>query len=586
MHRRTKETLKTSKSFDDAIGPTRRLSAETGIDVNNKLNGTLNSSKRAFMNTVESDELSSSSSSASPGSNNRRTSERLHIDLGRGLPPKQSKRRQSSLSLQFTKDASSDRLLNHPNEGIINIEDLKERLCNTNKKNLKHKQRRRLSLSSHLSGASGSGERSPIKYLRSPGGDSTGDDNQSLNAGDIFLMGSPPFAPFGDMEESAGGGGGTTKFRDEGHNSTLHRSDYNHNNSTSRETYNMSASSTIPFGNVVKTEREKKRKHQIKTDQMIESIVWFSFHIPRTVLEDLIAHELEFWKRKNDSQRRINRHSAKNSRRQSELVSQNEAADDSEVSVSSLSDEGITPGIKGIGGGASNFTRSFVRREHSGHLSSDSNDLIQLPRAYERESAILFVDMSGFTKLSTLLDVESLSKVINSYFDLIVSEVILYGGDILKFAGDAFFAEWRVADDTDAPSEYEKARNPLSDLNASLVSINEMNFDDSDIPPLSSCVMMASKCATSIVKKFSDYHVTTVDGRSMNEAMLNVHCGVGVGRVVGLHLRNCKEGQDEDAVEMRREFLLLGNPIDQVCSTALSNIPNYRDLSQIFSTFF
>jgi class 3 adenylate cyclase len=39
--------------------------------------------------------------------------------------------------------------------------------------------------------------------------------------------------------------------------------------------------------------------------------------------------------------------------------------------------------------------------------------MISLPKDVRRRSALLFVDMSGFTKLSTILDVESLSKVIN-----------------------------------------------------------------------------------------------------------------------------------------------------------------------------
>lgn len=178
------------------------------------------------------------------------------------------------------------------------------------------------------------------------------------------------------------------------------------------------------------------------------------------------------------------------------------------------------------------------------------------------------VDMSGFTKLSTMLDVESLSKVINSYFDMIVSEVIAYGGDILKFAGDAFFAEWRVIEDSDESNGDEKA-NPLSDLNASLVFINEMACNDCDVPPLTNCVMMAAKCGTAIVKKFSDYHVTTADSRNTSEAMLNVHCGVGVGDMVGLHVGDYKEGVEEDSVELRREFLILGEPIDQVRGLAL-----------------
>jgi class 3 adenylate cyclase len=390
------------------------------------------------------------------------------------------------------------------------MNDLKEHLISPNRKNLKPKIPRRLSsFSSDGSGKLGdSGMVKSIDALLN-------DHNQSMDVT--------------DLERGA----------------------------VSRE--NNKSSQTLPVGNVVKTEREKKRKHQIKKDQLIESIVWFSFHIPRTVLEDLIAHEMALWNRDN-AQKRTSRRKRTDSTRS--IKADNGALENGEEddgSVSSLSEEGGGP-QRGVAASHSGMlTRS---EQHGGHNNSD---MIRLPKAVERESAILFVDMSGFTKLSTLLDVESLSKVINSYFDMIVSEVILFGGDILKFAGDAFFAEWRVVEEPETENDgNDNVLNPLSELNASLVSMNEMVWDDIDMPPLSNCVMMAAKCATSIVKKFSDYHVTTADSRNTNKAMLNVHCGIGVGRMVGLHVRDYKEGQEEEAVELRREFLILGDPIDQV----------------------
>lgn len=267
----------------------------------------------------------------------------------------------------------------------------------------------------------------------------------------------------------------------------------------------------------------------------------------------------------------------------------NDNDSNSEGSVSSLSDEGVPSNDTVFD---TNYAETVIRRE--GNLKS--NDMIVLPKAVKRVSTILFVDMSGFTKLSTILDVESLSKVINSYFDMIVSEVISHGGDILKFAGDAFFAEWRVVEDdgnsTTSSNQKKKTRrrnlkknsssnncNPLSDLNASLASINELSWDDHAIPPISMAVVYAAKCATSIVQKFSDYHVTTASGERNNgtatnhgdsgssAAMLNVHCGIGVGHLVGLHVGDYKENEEEEATELRREFLIMGDPIDQVCQS-------------------
>uniref|UniRef100_A0A7S4W7A5 Guanylate cyclase domain-containing protein n=1 Tax=Ditylum brightwellii TaxID=49249 RepID=A0A7S4W7A5_9STRA len=139
--------------------------------------------------------------------------------------------------------------------------------------------------------------------------------------------------------------------------------------------------------------------------------------------------------------------------------------------------------------------------------------------SYHR-SALLLVDISGFTRLSTLLDVESLSNAINTYFELLITQVEMFGGDVLKFAGDAFFAEWRDEDN-----------------------------DDDD---LEEAVCIAASCGWSITQKYSGY---AVPGLSSEVALLDVHCGIGVGELATLHV-----GDNTS----RREFLFLGDPIDQV----------------------
>jgi class 3 adenylate cyclase len=329
------------------------------------------------------------------------------------------------------------------------------------------------------------------------------------------------------------------------------------------KSFNMSAA-TLPVAHVANTPRKKKKKDDMRTERIVESLVWFSFHIPRTVLEDLIAHELELWSRQQEE---LSRRSG--SKRKSLLKRTGSLDEDDAVSavseMSSLSGDGNEEAIAF----SAVHAERILRRE--GNKVGSKNNMI-LPKDFERESAILFVDMSGFTKLSTMLDVESLSKVINSYFDMIVSEVIQHGGDILKFAGDAFFAEWRAVDEKGEKKKKGSFRGPnaLKNLNMSLISINDFaRDDDDDVPPLSTCVLNAAKCATAIVKKFSDYHVTTAQSASSGQqnkskAMLNVHCGIGVGHLVGLHVGDYKEGQEEEDVELRREFLILGDPIEQV----------------------
>jgi class 3 adenylate cyclase len=330
--------------------------------------------------------------------------------------------------------------------------------------------------------------------------------------------------------------------------------------------FNMSTN-TLPVANVVKTEADWQRKHLAKTDQIVESLVWFSFHTPRAVLEDLIAHEIDVWRRDNKlREQMMHREPSGLGRNKQRVVKPGHPIlgrmnnnDDSEGSFSSLSDDGnATEVFDG------NFSDAMMRMQDRATSNGGTANMIKLPKSVDRESALLFVDMSGFTKLSTMLDVESLSKVINSYFDMILSEVIHHGGDILKFAGDAFFAEWKVVEDDNGGKRGTGARNALEDLNASLASFNEMAWDkDDDTPKLATCVYSAARCATLIVKKFSDFQVTSSSAGAA-DAMLNVHCGIGVGHLVGLHVGDYKEDQEEDGVELRREFLILGEPIEQV----------------------
>ena len=68
------------------------------------------------------------------------------------------------------------------------------------------------------------------------------------------------------------------------------------------------------------------------------------------------------------------------------------------------------------------------------------------------QAAVLFADISGFTALTEKLaeqgpiGMETLTTVINAYFGRLVEVVTDYGGDVVKFAGDAMIAIWRRGD--------------------------------------------------------------------------------------------------------------------------------------------
>jgi class 3 adenylate cyclase len=160
----------------------------------------------------------------------------------------------------------------------------------------------------------------------------------------------------------------------------------------------------------------------------------------------------------------------------------------------------------------------------SAQSSSEDDDGGVLPAIATFEGALMFVDISGFTKLSTVLDPEKLSKVINSYFQKIVEMIYQYSGDIQKFAGDALFAEWRV---TDKRSKEQ-------------------------------CIAEASACAASLISECTDFPVLSlVSAQELIGSTvdcLNIHLGLGFGQMNGIHVGDNRN---------RREYLYIGDAIDQ-----------------------
>jgi class 3 adenylate cyclase len=115
---------------------------------------------------------------------------------------------------------------------------------------------------------------------------------------------------------------------------------------------------------------------------------------------------------------------------------------------------------------------------------------------------------------------------------MIIREVEGFGGDVIKFAGDALIAEWQAS----PPS-------PLQPSDRSGVKKIEVSKE---------IILKVALCAANIVNKCSDYPVYDEDESKVSD--LNVYCGIGFGPMVGVHL-----GDDE-----RKEYLLLGSPLKQV----------------------
>jgi class 3 adenylate cyclase len=59
------------------------------------------------------------------------------------------------------------------------------------------------------------------------------------------------------------------------------------------------------------------------------------------------------------------------------------------------------------------------------------------------EGSVVFIDICSFTKISENETPDTVVKLLNNYFDLIVKEIIAQGGYIDKFIGDAIMAVFR-----------------------------------------------------------------------------------------------------------------------------------------------
>lgn len=164
-----------------------------------------------------------------------------------------------------------------------------------------------------------------------------------------------------------------------------------------------------------------------------------------------------------------------------------------------------------------NFAR-YVPRLITQPLRADSVSPSQ-PLEETGLAAVLFADISGFTALTERLGqrgapgIEEISRLLNEYFGQFTEIVARYGGDIVKFAGDALLTVWRV----------------------------------DDASRLQEAVLCAAHCGLAAQALLHDYAPAP-------DIRLAMCMGVGAGEISIRHL---------GGVFGRWEFVVLGDPIRQ-----------------------
>ncbi len=153
---------------------------------------------------------------------------------------------------------------------------------------------------------------------------------------------------------------------------------------------------------------------------------------------------------------------------------------------------------------------------------------IESPASEEFQAAVLFADISGFTLLTERLaekgptGVESLARILNEYFGQLIDIIHEYGGDVVKFAGDAVIAVWIIASDDGQPGLPTRA--------------DQWQW-----------TMRAAECALRVRERLSNYAV--------EDQNLYLKLAVSMGDITSAHV---------GGVFNRWEFLLTGNPLVEV----------------------
>jgi predicted ATPase len=145
---------------------------------------------------------------------------------------------------------------------------------------------------------------------------------------------------------------------------------------------------------------------------------------------------------------------------------------------------------------------------------------VELPHAEPLHAALVFADISGFTRLSERLaregpaGAERLGEILNATFDQLIERIHAHGGETVKFAGDALLATFAVSDAFDLPEACERA----------------------------------TRCGLELAQ--------LVHGREiLDDATLSLRVSIAAGDVFAAHL---------GGVAGRRELVIAGEPLESI----------------------
>ena len=165
--------------------------------------------------------------------------------------------------------------------------------------------------------------------------------------------------------------------------------------------------------------------------------------------------------------------------------------------------------------------------------------------------ALLFVDISGFTNLAQIYPVEDFKTFINRYFTKIIDLIKSFGGEVVKFAGDALYAIWTCRTIEKSNDILESHAINIEKCTACAIAIsNECNgykISKSYSRKSPTQPDTSTRSQGEVLYKFKDKG-TEYEERG---ATLNVYCGVSEGIMAGIDVVSTS----------RAEFFLIGAPL-------------------------
>eukprot|EP00929_Paragymnodinium_shiwhaense_P049582 TRINITY_DN25001_c0_g1_i2.p1 TRINITY_DN25001_c0_g1~~TRINITY_DN25001_c0_g1_i2.p1 ORF type:complete len:5372 (+),score=1274.22 TRINITY_DN25001_c0_g1_i2:529-16116(+) len=179
------------------------------------------------------------------------------------------------------------------------------------------------------------------------------------------------------------------------------------------------------------------------------------------------------------------------------------------------------------------------------------------PTVASFSAAVVFADASGFTNLTETLarqphGAELIGACINSFFGPLIEIVVSFGGDILKFSGDALTILWRVeGSKTIATEENEDESDEMDALDMRIASAN--------------AAAAACCCCLELQAKVDSFGQTPVPG-----LFLTLHIGVGFGKLNVFQLGGLMNRWEYCAAGAPLEDVSIAEPLAKTGETVVS----------------